>query len=101
MLNLYTTKIGEYYTTKLSDKGNSIIKTPYSVDIKERECKELDDFMYDYLLSLDSEFINFTNDEIESLKNAGYDINPDNWAIVTCPYLPFIHYLYLPESWMI
>lgn len=40
----------------------------------------------------------FTQEDIGNLTNSGYDLNPENWAAVVCVYLPFIHFIYLPEN---
>lgn len=101
MLNLYTSEIGKYYTAELTEDGTDIIKSYYSVEVKEREKQELDDLMYDYLLTLDNEAVCLTEEEIDTLENTGYDINPENYASIQCIYLSFVNFLYLPGGWII
>jgi hypothetical protein len=97
-LNLYTQKIGEYITLSLTDNGMNVIKTPYSVDIKDREQKEYDDLFHDYLACPD---LSFSEDEIKILTDYGYDLDRTHYATIECTYLPFVHFLHLTEHWII
>jgi hypothetical protein len=73
----------------------------YNKDIIKKQFNELDDVMADYLLNSDA-YPEFNTMQTERLlSDAGYDLNLNNWASITCSYLPFVHYLYLPDGWII
>jgi hypothetical protein len=97
-VNLYTYVIGEHFTLSLTEDGKNVIRTPYPVEIKDRERKEYDDEFFDYLLCTDLEF---SEDEITLLKDNGYDLDRSHYATIQCPYLPFVHFLHLIENWTI
>ena len=104
MNTIYTTIIGEYYTIDgLTEDHMDVIRTPYLLTEVKRNKTDLDDLLFDYILSKADRitYFTFSDEEIKILKEAGFDLNIDNWMEVKCPYLPFVHYLYVPGSWII
>jgi hypothetical protein len=97
-MNLYTLKIREYETLSLTDDGMNLIRTPYPVDINDREHKDYDDLFHDYLAFPD---LNFSADDIKLLTDNGYDLDRTHYATIECTYLPFVHFLHLTEHWII
>ena len=81
----------------------ALLGDPFNVISNEPMKTDLDDLLFDYILSKADKitYFTFSDEEIKILKEAGFDLNIDNWMEVKCPYLPFVHYLYVPGSWII
>ena len=108
MDRVYTTTIGKYYTLgniikNINGKITGIKRIEYPLTEVKRDKTELDDLLFDYILAKADKitYFTFSDEDIKLLTEAGFDLNINNWLEVKCPYLPFVHYLYVPGSWII
>lgn len=80
-----------------------------STIVDECEGLRLEDYLHDYLLNFtrglelifNSERAELEKQRLLDLKVNEDWLNPENWINVRVSYLPFEHYLYIKEGWMI
>ena len=100
MKTVFTMEIGKYYEVELDDVFN-IKHIPVNLSPKPIIDKDSNDALFDFLLLSKNHPDWFTQEEKQELINLGYDLNLDNYVRVICPYLPFEHFIYLPDNWII
>jgi len=100
METIYTTERGKYYKLSL-ENDTELIKTPYDINPTWKDRTDILDTLFDYLLLSENHLDWFTEEEKLEISNNGYDLNLENYLRVECPYLPFEHFIYLPDNWII
>lgn len=99
MKRWYTSRYGEYKEILGVTPDGKLVENVFKPETTPFPDGDLIDSLHGYL-DLGWKYPDmFTEQEIQELKDAGYDLNPENWAAVVCIYLPFIHFIYLPKGW--